>query len=508
MNKPIEWKVIAQEGEARAGILHTRRSTIETPVFMPVGTQGTVKGVRFEWLEDEMDARIILGNTYHLFLRPGADLIRKFGGLHKYTTWNRSFLTDSGGFQVFSLTDLRKLTEEGVEFRSHLDGDKKFLSPEVSMEIQAALGSEIVMVFDECPPGDAGIDVTRKSLEMTARWAWRSKNRFDELQNEGLDTGFVENATFDDEKQSSDDEKQPTLAEKQSSAEEKQSSVTEKQQSVREKQSSVIEKQPSAAKTQTSAAKTQSSDQKTQASDGKTQVSDKETQQTDTEKQLTDAKTQVIETKTQLSDRKTQAIIELSGQQALFGIIQGAGHLNLRRESLDKTVEIGFDGYAIGGLSVGEEKSVMYEVIDFLAPQMPSDAPRYLMGVGTPEDLIEAVYRGVDMFDCVMPTRNGRTGSAFTSAGKINIRNAKFAQDDSPLDENCPCSVCRRYSKAYLRHLYQAKEMLAATLISHHNLAFFLDLMRQIRQSIKSGSFSKFRLTFLEKIKESEPADE
>lgn len=390
--KSIEWKVVAQEGEARAGILQTRRSVIETPVFMPVGTQGTVKGVRFEWLEDEMDARVILGNTYHLFLRPGADLIREFGGLHKFTTWNRSLLTDSGGFQVFSLTDLRKLTEEGVEFRSHLDGDKKFLSPEVSMEIQSALGSEIVMVFDECPPGDAGIDVTRKSLEMTARWALRSKNRFDELQNEGLDTGFLEAEN-------------------------------------------------------------------------------------------------------------------LSGRQSLFGIIQGAGHLNLRKESLERTTEIGFDGYAIGGLSVGEEKSVMYEVIDFLAPQMPKDAPRYLMGVGTPEDLIEAVYRGVDMFDCVMPTRNGRTGSAFTSFGKINIRNAKFARDDTPLDDNCPCSVCRRYSKAYLRHLYQAKEMLAATLISHHNLAFFLDLMRQIRQSIKSGNFNEFRLNFLEKIKESEPED-
>lgn len=392
MNKPIEWKVTAQEGEARAGILRTRRSIIETPVFMPVGTQGTVKGVRFEWLEAEMDARIILGNTYHLFLRPGAEIIRQLGGLHKFTTWNRSFLTDSGGFQVFSLTDLRKLTEEGVEFRSHLNGDKKFLSPEVSMEIQAALGSEIVMVFDECMPGAAGIEATRKSLEMTARWALRSKNRFNELQNERQDTGFIE-------------------AEK------------------------------------------------------------------------------------------------LSGRQSLFGIIQGAGHLDLRKESLDKTVEIGFDGYAIGGLSVGEEKSVMYEVIDFLAPQMPKDAPRYLMGVGTPEDLIEAVYRGVDMFDCVMPTRNGRTGSAFTSNGKINIRNAKYVADTAPLDENCPCSVCQRYSKAYLRHLYQAKEMLAATLISHHNLAFFLDLMRRIRQSINSGNFKEFRRVFLNNISEGESED-
>ena len=387
MEKPIEWKVTAQDGEARTGILRTRRSEIETPVFMPVGTQGTVKGVRFEWLEDELDARIILGNTYHLWLRPGAEVIREFGGLHKFSTWNRSFLTDSGGFQVFSLTDLRKLSEEGVEFRSHINGDKMFLSPEVSMEIQAALGSEIVMVFDECAPGEAEIDVTRKSLEMTARWASRSKNRFNELQNSGMDTGFLE-------------------------------------------------------------------------------------------------------------------VENLSGKQALFGIIQGAGHLNLRRESLERTVEISFDGYAIGGLSVGEEKSVMYEVLEFLAPQMPKDAPRYLMGVGTPEDLVEAVSRGVDMFDCVLPTRNGRTGSAFTSQGNINIRNAKFAKDSEPLDSECSCSVCSRYSRGYIRHLYQAKEILAAVLISHHNLAFFLDTMRKVRQAIKFGEFNRFKNEFVGKMRQ------
>jgi queuine tRNA-ribosyltransferase len=415
--KPIDWKVIAQEGEARAGILRTRRSVIETPVFMPVGTQGTVKGVRYEWLENELDARIILGNTYHLFLRPGAEIIRELGGLHKFSTWNRSLLTDSGGFQVFSLTDLRRLTEEGVEFRSHIDGSKQFLSPEVSMEVQAALGAEIVMVFDECPPGDAGFDKTKKSLEMTARWALRSKNRFDELQNSEMDTGFL--------------------------SEEFQVSSSEFE----------VEKQ----------------DQ---------------------------PETWNLKPETQLS-----------GRQALFGIIQGAGHLNLRRESLDLTTEIGFDGYAIGGLSVGEEKSVMYEVLEFLAPQMPSDAPRYLMGVGTPEDLIEAVYRGVDMFDCVMPTRNGRTGGVFTSHGKLNIRNAKFARDATPLDEECPCSVCHRYSKAYLRHLYQTGEMLAAILISHHNLAFFLDLMRKVRDSIKLGHFSRFRKEFLEKLQENASTD-
>lgn len=399
----INWQVLAQEGEARAGILTTRRSVIETPVFMPVGTQGTVKGVRYEWLENEMDARIILGNTYHLWLRPTPEVIRACGGLHKFSTWNRSLLTDSGGFQVFSLTDLRKLKEEGVEFRSHLDGSKKFLSPEISMEIQAALGSEIVMVLDECPKGDAGHSETKKSLEMTARWAKRSKIRFDELQDLGMDTGFIEWRV---------DSSNPN---------------------------------------------------------------------------------------SQLPTPNS-----LSGRQSLFGIIQGAGHLDLRRESLEKTVEIGFDGYAIGGLSVGEEKSVMYEVLEFIAKQMPKDAPRYLMGVGTPEDLVEAVYHGVDMFDCVMPTRNGRTGSAFTSHGKLNIRNAKFITDTEPLDSECPCSVCRRYSKAYLRHLYQTGEMLAAMLISHHNLAFFLDTMRKVREAIKLGHFKQFRKDFLIKIKEGE----
>ena len=414
--KPIDWKVIAQEGEARAGILRTRRSIIETPVFMPVGTQGTVKGVRYEWLENELDARIILGNTYHLFLRPGAEIIRELGGLHKFSTWNRSLLTDSGGFQVFSLTDLRKLTEEGVEFRSHIDGSKKFLSPEISMDMQAALGSEIVMVFDECPPGDAGFDQTKKSLEMTARWAQRSKDRFNELQDAGMDTGFL-----------------------------------------------------------------------SQVPSHKSQV--------------------MVDSLDGLESCDLGLGTELSGRQALFGIIQGAGHLELRRQSLDLTTAIGFDGYAIGGLSVGEEKSVMYDVIEYLAPQMPVDAPRYLMGVGTPEDLVEAVYRGVDMFDCVMPTRNGRTGGAFTSRGKINIRNAKFARDAQPLDAECPCSVCRRYSRGYLRHLYQTGEMLAAILISHHNLAFFLDLMRKVRDAIKLGTFSRFRKEFLEKLQENTPTD-
>jgi queuine tRNA-ribosyltransferase len=378
MSKTIDWKITASDGEARAGVLRTRRSVIETPVFMPVGTQGSVKGIRFEWLENEIDAQIILGNTYHLFLRPGVEAIKNFGGLHKFTSWNRSILTDSGGFQVFSLNDLRNISEEGVEFRSHLDGSKQFLSPEISMEAQAALDAEIVMVFDECPPGDAGYEATRTSLDLTARWAARSKKRFDEVKTDG---------------------------------------------------------------------------------------------------------------------------------QALFGIIQGAGHLDLRQESLEKTVEIGFDGYAIGGLSVGEEKDVMYQVLEFIAPQMPQDSPRYLMGVGTPEDLIEAVNCGVDMFDCVLPTRNGRTGGAFTSRGKLNIRNAKFTLSDEPLDPDCPCSVCKRYSLGYLRHLYQVGEMTAAILLSHHNVAFFMNTMRSARDAIVASNFQQFRSEFLAKLKENEVND-
>ena len=385
--RAIEWQVSAREGEARSGFIRTRRALIETPVFMPVGTLGTVKGTRFEALESpELDARIILGNTYHLWLRPGPEVIRACGGLHKFIGWRRALLTDSGGFQVWSLGALRKITEEGTEFRSHVDGSLRFLSPEVSMEVQAALGSDIVMAFDECAPGRAAHEEARSSLELTARWAERSRRSFDALQREGMDTGSV------------------------------------------------------------------------------------------------------------------SAADNLSGAQALFGIVQGAGYLDLRRESLQRTVEIGFDGYAIGGLSVGEEKSLMYEVIAGLAPLMPEDRPRYLMGVGTPEDLLEAVARGVDMFDCVLPTRNGRTGQAFTSRGKLNVKNARWTADERALDEACPCSVCQRHSRAYLRHLYLTGEMLASILLTHHNLAFFLDTMRRVRQAIRSGDFTRFRREFIERI--------
>ncbi|MEA2172418.1 MAG: queuine tRNA-ribosyltransferase [Blastocatellia bacterium] len=387
MTNAIEFEIVARDGEARAGLLRTRRGVVETPVFMPVGTQGTVKGTRFETLESqEMDARIILGNTYHLWLRPGTEIIRACGGLHKFISWERALLTDSGGFQVWSLGALRKISEEGTQFRSHVDGSLRFLSPEVSMEVQAALGSEIVMAFDECAPGEATHEVALRSLELTARWAARSRECFDQLQREGMDTGRLEGL------------------------------------------------------------------------DG------------------------------------------LSGAQALFGIVQGAAHLDLRRESLSRTVEIGFDGYAIGGLSVGEEKAVMYEVVAELAPLMPASRPRYLMGVGTPEDLLECVSRGVDMFDCVLPTRNGRTGQAFTSRGKLTVKNARWANDTRPLDEACECAVCRRHSRAYLRHLYVTGEMLASILLTHHNLAFFLDTMRRVRQAIRSGDFTRFRLEFIERV--------
>jgi queuine tRNA-ribosyltransferase len=381
----INWQVVAQEGAARAGLLQTRRALIETPVFMPVGTAGTVKGIRFDALEaPELDARIILGNTYHLWLRPGVDVLRACGGLHRFTSWERALLTDSGGFQVWSLGALRKLTEAGVEFRSHVDGSARFMSPEVSMEVQAALGSDIVMVFDECAPGDAPYEVARASMELTARWAARSRARFDELQREHVDTG-----------------------------------------------------------------------------------------------------------------RTPEQHATVNGAQALFGIVQGAAHADLRLESLARTVEIGFDGYAIGGLSVGEEKPVMYDTIELLAPRMPADHPRYLMGVGTPEDLLAAVARGVDMFDCVLPTRNGRNGQAYTTRGPLNIKNARWATDTRPLDEDCPCSVCRRHSRAYLRHLYNTGEMLASVLLTHHNLACFLDTMRRVRQAIRSGNFARFQREFL-----------
>src|SRR5256714_2472518 len=390
------FEVNVREGEARSATLTTRRGVIETPVFMPVGTAGTVKGIRFEELESpDLDAQIILGNTYHLWLRPGIETIRAAGGLHKFIGWNRAMLTDSGGFQVWSLGALRKITEEGTEFRSHIDGSLCFLSPEISMEVQAVLGAEIAMAFDECAPGEATYDEARRSMELTLRWASRSKDAFAKLQADSNDRGSS-----------------PTVREGADNA----------------------------------------------------------------------------------------GRMPALQRQALFGIIQGASHLDLRRESLERTVEIDFDGYAIGGLSVGEEKHLMLEVIEEIAPRMPADKPRYLMGVGTPEDLLEAVARGIDMFDCVLPTRNGGKCQAVTARGKLNIKNARYTTDGKPLDEACHCSVCRRHSRSFIRHLYQSGEMLASILLTHHNLAFFLDTMRRVRQAIRSDQFANFRREYTEQL--------
>ena len=356
---------------ARTGVLQLPHAEVETPVFMPVGTQGTVKAVTQEMLES-LDARIILGNTYHLFLRPGTETLRSLGGLHRFMSWPRAILTDSGGFQVFSLGDLRRISEEGVEFRSHLDGSRQFLSPEVSMEVQAALGSDVVMAFDECTPFPAAHNEAQISMMLSMRWALRSRHAFDALRKEG-------------------------------------------------------------------------------------------------------------------------------SKQSLFGIIQGGVFPDLRSQSLEELVAIGFDGYAIGGLSVGEEKQQMLDIVEGTAPRMPADRPRYLMGVGTPEDIVNAVARGVDMFDCVLPTRNARNGQVFTSRGKLNIKNARYATDDRPLDENCTCSVCNRYSRAYMRHLYQTGEILASTLCTLHNLSTYLDMMKRMRQSIRLGKFTEFRAEFTER---------
>jgi len=369
---------------ARTGRMATAHGSIDTPAFMPVGTQGTVKALSQQMLE-EAGASIILGNTYHLYLRPGHTTINKLGGLHRFISWDRPILTDSGGFQVFSLNELRKLTEEGVEFHSHIDGSRHFLSPETSMEIQAALGSDIVMAFDECTPFPATRDEALASLELTKRWARRSKQRLRDLHN---DPEVAENA----------------------------------------------------------------------------------------------------------------GVTIVNQTQALFGINQGSTFLDLREQSLEGLVEIDFDGYAIGGLSVGEEKPAMIEVISHIAPQMPENRPRYLMGVGTPEDIIEAVGLGIDMFDCVMPTRNARNGQLFTSRGKLNIKNTRYRDDPQPIDDACGCAVCARYSRAYVRHLYMSGEILGSVLNSLHNISFYLDMMIMMRQAITLGTFEEFSDSFLSGI--------
>ena len=364
----FQFTLHATDGKARTGTIAMQRGEIRTPAFMPVGTAATVKAMKPEAVRST-GADIILGNTYHLMLRPGAERVARLGGLHQFMNWERPILTDSGGYQVMSLSDLRKLTEEGVEFRSHLDGSKHMLTPERSMEIQRLLGSDIVMAFDECPRADRPRDEIAESMELSMRWARRSR--------EGFDSG---------------------------------------------------------------------------------------------------------------DDHAARA--------ALFGIQQGALDEDLRRVSAQKLTDIGFDGYAVGGLAVGEGQEAMFGVLDYAPGQLPLDRPRYLMGVGKPDDLVGAVERGIDMFDCVLPTRSGRNGQAFTWDGPLNLRNARHAEDTGPLDERCTCPTCANYSRAYLHHLHKSGEILGAMLVTEHNLAFYQQLMQAMRAAIGEGRFASFASDF------------
>ncbi|TDQ59775.1 tRNA-guanine transglycosylase [Mesocricetibacter intestinalis] len=369
----MKYQLQTTNGRARRGKLTFERPqgtfSVETPAFMPVGTYGTVKGMTPEEVR-ESGAEILLGNTFHLWLRPGQEIIRKHGDLHDFMQWQRPILTDSGGFQVFSLGKLRKISEEGVKFQNPINGERIFLSPEKSMEIQYDLGSDIVMIFDECTPYPATFDYAKKSMEMSLRWAKRSRDRFDQLGN----------------------------------------------------------------------------------------------------------------------------------KNALFGIIQGGTFEELRQISLDGLKAIGFDGYAVGGLAVGEPKEDMHRILEYITPQIPADKPRYLMGVGKPEDLVEGVRRGIDMFDCVMPTRNARNGHLFVSDGIVKIRNAKYRDDTSPLDAECDCYTCRHYSKAYLYHLDKCGEILGARLNTIHNLRYYQRLMAQIRRAIEEHRFEDFVQEFYARI--------
>jgi queuine tRNA-ribosyltransferase len=394
----IEFHSDQTAGKARRGRLLTPHAAIETPVFMPVGTLASVKGVPQDTLE-ELGAHIILGNTYHLYLRPGIETVRKLGGLHGFMAWRRAILTDSGGFQVFSLNQLRKVNEEGVTFRSHLDGSSHFFSPESSMEAQIGLGADIIMAFDECTEFPVDRTRARTSMEMTARWAARSKKYFEEHKHE---VPWKEVSSFQFPVSSGTDARNL---------------------------------QP----------KTESS--------------------------------------TSGGARATQA---------LFGIVQGGMDRELRKESAERTLEIGFPGYAIGGLSVGEPRDLTREIVESTLEHLPSDKPRYLMGVGTPEEIVEYASLGVDMMDCVLPTRAARHGLLFTSEGKVSIKQARYAQDPAPVDPNCGCRVCQRYSRAYLRHLYASNEVLAQVLNTIHNLSFYLDTMQRVRHSISLGVESRF----------------
>ena len=384
-------QIVATRGSARAGKLITPHGEVETPVFMPVGTLASVKGVSQDVLE-ELGVEILLANTYHLYLRPGIETVRRMGGLHRFMSWDRAILTYSGGFQVFSLTELRKVSEEGVAFRSHLDGSPHFLSPEKAMEIQIGLGADIIMAFDECTEYPADVSRARASMELTLRWASRCKDYFEQHKHEVPWNSSQLSAVSSQEEHSR----------------------------------SFVRNDPSK-----------------KGSDGQT--------------------------------------------QALFGIVQGGMDPELRRESASRTIDIGFPGYAIGGLSVGEPRELTRDIVLSTLEHLPSNQPRYLMGVGTPEEIAAYAQAGVDMMDCVLPTRAARHGLLFTSEGKVSIKQARYAQDDGALDPACHCRVCQRYSRAYLRHLYASNELLAQVLNTVHNLHYYLATMRTVRAWIRAG---------------------
>jgi queuine tRNA-ribosyltransferase len=374
-----------QHSKARRGRLKTAHGVIDTPAFMPVGTQGSVKGVSPRELR-ELNAQIVLGNTYHLFVRPGLEVIKHFGGVHNFMSWNGPILTDSGGYQIFSLVKLRKITEDGVEFQNHIDGARAFISPEIAMEIQAALGSDIAMVLDECVPYPCEYDYAAKSAELTTRWAKRCK----EWKRRNGET---------------------------------------------------------------------------------------------------------------VSGRVADSPIRPFADSMLFGIIQGGTFDDLRKQNTQAIVELDFDGYAIGGVSVGEPEEEMMRAVESAEPFLPADKPRYAMGLGTPPQMLEMIARGMDMFDCVLPTRLARNGTAFTAAGTVNLKNAEFALDKRPIEENCACPACREFTRGYIRHLIKAEEILGLRLITLHNLHFYLNLMREARAEIEHGTFDKFRKAFVAEYK-------
>ena len=418
---PLSFEIKATKGSARRGTLHTPHGPVETPVFMPVGTQATVKGISQDVLE-ELGVQILLSNTYHLYLRPGIEQVRKLGGLHGFMSWPRAILTDSGGFQVFSLSELRKVTEEGVTFRSHLDGSSHFLGPETAMAAQIGLGADIIMAFDECTEYPADAARTRASMEMTLRWAERSKRYFEEHKHEA-----------------------PWGSGPRSAASPQPSAVSRQQNQDHVVPDSLVR-------------------------------AGERSSPTDAELRSAGQPGAAVPTR--------PAPTRLGATQALFGIVQGGMDFAMRKESAERTIEIGFDGYAIGGLSVGEPRALTREVVEATIEHLPKDRPRYLMGVGTPEEIVEYSKLGIDMMDCVLPTRAARHGLLFTSEGKVSIKQARYASDQGPLDPNCPCRVCQRYSRAYLRHLYAANEVLAQVLNTVHNLSFYLDTMQRVRHSI------------------------